>query len=486
MSNRDWWRGSVIYRIQTNSVLDVDSTGGLPAINAKLEDLAELGVDAIWLAPFFASLGNPLQNHTDWLGVDPTFGSLDDFDEVLDRAHTLGLRVLLDLVWSYTSDRHAWFAESRADRTNERADWYIWADPARDGTPPKQGRSIAAGTAWSWEPCRRQYYLHRVASNQPVLNLQNEAVQDALLASAEFWLRRGVDGFRLDSVDSLMHDGFIRRRCAIESNPQCQGRNLWEPAGGRLLARVRHLTEHYPGCVTLGEVSTGPGAFDRVVAYTSGSALLHMAYTLRPLRGRFNPATVQQFLRDAAASGDDGWFCWCFTDGEAARALNRWNPSRGDAETEAALARLLIALSFSLRGSISVGSPWLPMPSFRPEAGFQTGEKQNLLRTARRFLAWRRMQPALVQGGFRVLAFPEPLVGFLREHEGNRVLAAFNLSDSQARLDLTDYAAVRPLPECGFSMEIDGDTAILPTYGVFFAAVVPAREWVEEAALAFA
>jgi alpha-glucosidase len=160
MTQDQWWRGAVIYQIYPRSFFDsnADGIGDLPGVTARLDYVASLGVDAIWLCPFFTSpqkdFGYDVADHIE---VDPVFGTLGDFDTLLDRAHDLGLKVLIDQIWSHTSDRHAWFLESRASRNNPKAEWYVWADPSPDGTPPNNWLSVFGGSAWSWEPRRRQY-----------------------------------------------------------------------------------------------------------------------------------------------------------------------------------------------------------------------------------------------------------------------------------------------------------------------------------------
>lgn len=554
MSRAEWWRGAVIYQIYPRSFFDsnADGIGDLPGVATKLDHVASLGVDAIWLGPFFASpqkdFGYDVAHHTE---VDPVFGTLEDFDKLVRRAHTLGLKVLIDQVWTHTSDQHPWFTESRADRRNERADWYIWADPAPDGTPPNNWLSVFGGSAWTWDPRRRQYYLHNFLTHQPKLNLRNPAVMAALLASGEFWLQRGVDGFRLDAIDFLLQDPHLRSNPAVPRPAETPVKpfglqhhvhDMLQPDASALMAQIRALTDRYPGAATLAEVSSQPGALERVIAYTEGDRHLHMAYTLRPLRGAFDWPTIRQLLGEVAAIGEVGWVCWSFSNHDVERALSRWNPRKGEAEPEPAFARLLMALLLSLRGSVSLyqgeelglteaqlaaedlrdpfgiaywpefrgrdgcrtpmpwvaaephggfttaPAPWLPVPSSHRAQAVDVHEEdaEALLHAFRRFLSWRRSQPALIRGRLHPLPVSEPLLGFLREHESERVLALFNLSDGPVTFGLSDYAEVRPLPECGFSMEIEGDIAILPAYGAFFASVVPAHEWQEEAAVAFA
>ena len=209
----DWWRGAVLYQIYPRSFADSngDGLGDLPGITSKLDYVAGLGVDAIWISPFFKS---PMKDMgydvSDYCDVDPTFGTLADFDALIARAHALNLKVMIDLVLSHTSDQHPWFAQSRKDRTNPRADWYVWAEPKPDGSPPNNWLSIFGGVAWAWDSRRRQYYLHNFLVEQPDLNFHNPDVRKALLDAVTFWLHRGVDGFRLDTVNFYFHDQLLR------------------------------------------------------------------------------------------------------------------------------------------------------------------------------------------------------------------------------------------------------------------------------------
>lgn len=528
-----WWRGAVIYQIYPRSFFDSngDGIGDLPGITAKLDHVARLGVDAIWLCPFFASpqadFGYDVSDH---LTVDPLFGTLADFNRLVERAHALGLRVLIDQVWSHTSDHHPWFRESRAGREGPRADWYVWADPQPDGTPPNNWLSVFGGAAWTWEPRRRQYYLHHFLAQQPALNLHNPDVVDAILEGGEFWLRRGVDGFRLDAIDFMLHDRHLRPN--PPAPPPAGGvpaklfglqRHLYDmmqPETLGVLAQVRRLLDRFPGRAAVGEISSQDGAFDRVQRLTAGDRYLHMAYTLRPLRGGFDHATVQALLHEIAA-GKDGWPCWSFSNHDVERAASRWHPRGRAAGHDPEFARLLMAFLLSLRGSVSVyqgeelglteaelgladlrdpfGIAYFPafrgrdgsrtpMPwaSAAPHAGFTTGtpwlplpeshrafavDRSRLLGAWQRFLHWRRTSPALRHGRLIPLDLPAPLVGFVRALGGERILALFNLAETAVTADLCGFATLRPLPESGFAPPIDGDTARLPPFGALFAAM---------------
>jgi alpha-glucosidase len=206
----------VIYQIYPRSFQDSDGDGigDIRGITQRLPYIAALGVDAIWISPFFKS---PMLDFgydvSDYRAVDPMFGSLADFDSMIAEAHRVGLKVMIDLVISHSSEQHPWFVESRSSRENLRADWYVWADANPDGTPPNNWLSVFGGPAWEWDTTRCQYYLHNFLSSQPDFNLHNRQVQDALLDEVRFWLDRGVDGFRLDTINFYFHSQ------GLENNP---------------------------------------------------------------------------------------------------------------------------------------------------------------------------------------------------------------------------------------------------------------------------
>ncbi|RYE58533.1 MAG: alpha-glucosidase, partial [Hyphomicrobiales bacterium] len=200
----EWWRGGVIYQVYPRSFQDSngDGIGDLPGILDRLDYIASLGVDCIWLSPITQSPQADMgYDVSDYMQVDPLFGSLQDFDQLIERAHQLGLKVIMDQVVSHTSDQHPWFRESCFSRENAKADWYVWADANPDGTPPNNWLSVFGGSAWEWNTSRKQYFLHNFLTSQPDLNFHNPAVQEAVLEVMRFWLDRGLDGFRLDTVN---------------------------------------------------------------------------------------------------------------------------------------------------------------------------------------------------------------------------------------------------------------------------------------------
>jgi alpha-glucosidase len=495
MQDHAWWRGATIYQIYPRSFADSnhDGIGDLPGITAHLDHIARLGVDAIWLSPVFLSpqrdFGYDVSDHT---AIDPIFGTLGDFDTLVERAHRHGLRVLIDQVWSHTSTQHAWFRDSRARGT--MADWYVWADAQPDGTPPNNWLSVFGGSAWTWEPRRQQFYLHHFLSDQPQLNLHNPAVQDALLDTGRFWLDRGVDGFRLDAIDFFAHDP------ELTSNPSVPGatgvklfgrqrhdHDMLHPARFAFLTRIRALTDQYPGVVTLGEVSSQDGAFDRCRTYTNSARHLHMAYTLKPLRQDFSHACMQALVDESAR--DTGWLCWSFSNHDVERAVSRWNPIPG-ARPDPRFARLLLEFQLSLRGSVclyqgeelgleeapleatdlrdpfgiaywpefrgrdgsrtpmpwiaeaphcgfSEAQPWLPVPEIHRDraVNLMEADRESLLHDWRRSLLHRAKHPALRHGTLRSLNLHAPLIGFVREDAQERVVCLFNFSAGTVKLN---------------------------------------------------
>ena len=210
---KPWWKGGVIYQIYPRSFLDTtgNGIGDLKGIIEKLSYVSDLGVDAIWLSPIFTSpmkdMGYDVSNYKD---IDPLFGDLEDFDSLINEAHRLNLKVIIDQVLSHSSDQMPFFQDSRSSKTSDKADWYVWADPKSDGSPPNNWLSMFGGSAWEWEPMRDQYYFHNFLISQPDFNLHNKDVQDWLLDSSRFWLDKGVDGFRLDTVNYYFHDQKLR------------------------------------------------------------------------------------------------------------------------------------------------------------------------------------------------------------------------------------------------------------------------------------
>ncbi|NJC47401.1 UNVERIFIED_ORG: alpha-glucosidase [Xanthomonas campestris] len=501
MSQTPWWRGAVIYQIYPRSFLDSngDGVGDLPGIIAKLDYIAGLGVDAIWISPFFKSpMADFGYDIADYRAVDPLFGTLDDFDRLLDKAHSLGLKVMIDQVLSHTSIAHAWFQESRQDRTNAKADWYVWADPREDGTPPNNWLSLFGGVAWQWEPRREQYYLHNFLVDQPDLNFHNAEVQQATLDNVRFWLDRGVDGFRLDAINFCFHDAQLRDNPAKPAdkrvgrgfsadNPyayQYHYFNNTQPENLAFLERLRGLLDLYPNAVSLGEISS-EDSLATTAEYTAHGRL-HMGYSFELLVQDYSAAYIRETVSRLEATMLEGWPCWAISNHDVVRAVTRW----GGADASPTFARMVVAMLCSLRGSIclyqgeelglgeadvafedlrdpygitfwptfkgrdgcrtpmpwtdapsagfSSGKPWLPLAEEHRAAAVsvQQDDPLSVLSAVRQFLAWRRGEPALREGAITFYDTAEPVLMFRREHAGQVMLLAFNLSADAAELGL--------------------------------------------------
>ena len=510
----EWWRGAVVYQIYPRSFQDDsgDGIGDLAGITRRLAHVADLGCDAIWLSPIFTSpmadMGYDVSDYTD---IDPLFGTLADFDALVACAHGLGLKVIIDQVLSHTSDRHPWFAESRQDRANPKADWYVWADPQPDGTPPNNWPSVFGGPAWEWDTRRRQYYLHNFLTSQPDLNFHCPAVQDALLDTMRFWLDRGVDGFRLDTVNYYFHDARLRPNPPF---PQPDGRpavNPYEmqdhlfsktqPENIAFLKRMRALTDQYGARAMVGEVGESQRALAVMEEYTRGSDRLHMAYSFDMLGPQFTPAHFRKQIEGFFAGAPDGWPWWSFSNHDVTRHATRWAGHGADTD---AVARLAIAMLVGFQGTIglyqgeelgqteteltyaeitdppglkfwpenkgrdgcrtpmvwergapnggfSAANPWLPVkpPQLARAVDAQAAAPGSVLSAYRAALAFRRAEPALREGGTRFLDLPAPVLAFRRVWDGRAVTCVYNLSPRPVTLSIGGAATpVGPAEGC--------------------------------------
>ena len=365
--DKDWWRGCVIYQIYPRSFQDSngDGIGDLKGITDRLPYIASLGVDAIWISPFFPSpmedFGYDVSNYTD---VDAMFGTLEDFDALIARAHSLGLKVMIDQVISHSSNRHPWFQQSRSSRDNAKHDWYVWADANPDGTPPNNWLSIFGGSAWQWDTTRLQYYMHNFLASQPDLNFHNRDVQDALLDAVRFWLERGVDGFRLDTINFYVHSQGLEDNPPLEEasrndtiapkvNPYNFQNHLYDknqPENLEFLKRFRALLDEFPAATAVGEVGDDQRGLELVAQYTAGNDKVHMCYSFDFLsREPLKPKRVQKVLTDFENMAPDGWVCWAFSNHDVERHGSRWT---GDVSNRTAYLKMVATLLMTLRGSI--------------------------------------------------------------------------------------------------------------------------------------
>lgn len=485
-----WWRGASIYQIYPRSFADSndDGIGDLPGITERLDHVAGLGVDAVWISPFYTS---PMRDFgydiADYRGVDPIFGSMADFDALVAKAHRLGLKLLIDQVYSHTSDQHDWFVTSRSSRTNVKADWYVWADAKADGSPPSNWQSVFGGPAWRWDARRGQYYLHNFLAEQPQLNCHNLDVQDALLDVARFWLDRGVDGFRVDAINFAMHDPQLRDNPPAPDDGRARTRpfnfqqhlyNQSHPDIPHFIKRLRALTDSYEAIFTVAEVG-GPDPQAEMHAFTRGDSHFNSAYSFDFLYAeRLTPSLVRDALEQWQGDGDEGWPSWAFANHDAPRWISRWAP----VDARAAYARMVMALFIALRGNIilwqgeelgltqvdipyerlqdpeaianwpltlsrdgsrtpmvwcgdhkhagfSEVEPWLPIGADHAAlaASSQAGDEHSLLELTRHLLALRRASPALMLGSLMVETADDGLLIFRRDHDEQHLICAYNM-----------------------------------------------------------
>jgi alpha-glucosidase len=503
-ADKDWWRGAVIYQIYPRSFQDSngDGIGDLIGISQRMSYIASLGVDAIWISPFFTS---PMKDFgydvSDYCDVDPMFGTLADFDILVETAHQHGLKVMIDLVLSHTSDQHPWFVESKKDRTNSKADWYVWADAKPDGTPPNNWLSIFGGPAWQWHPGRQQYYLHNFLVEQPDLNFHNEEVQEALLSATRFWLDRGVDGFRLDTINFYFADKELRDNPALPPerrndniapsvNPYNHQEHVYsknQPENLEFLKRFRALLDEYPATTCVGEVGDAQRGLELLGQYTSGPEMVHMCYAFEFLaKTKLDAARVAEVFDELARVGKDGWPCWAFSNHDVMRHASRW-----DLTPQA--QRLFATLIMCLRGSVclyqgeelglpeadvafedlqdpygitfwpeykgrdgcrtpmvwepsnqnggfSEGFPWLPVSHdhLNRSVAAQEDEPGAILHHYRKAIAFRKEQVALVKGSHAGVFADGDVLHFTRCHEGETLFCAFNLSDTPSAHEMPE------------------------------------------------
>jgi alpha-glucosidase len=479
-----WWQHGIIYHIYPRSFQDTDGDGigDLRGIEERLEHIAGLGCDAFWISPIYPS---PMRDHgydvADYTGVHPLFGTLEDFDRVVAKAKSLGLKVILDFVPNHTSDQHPWFLESRASRESEKRDWYVWRDAKPDGSPPNNWISVFSGSAWEWDEATGQYYLHSFLTEQPDLNWRNPEVRAAMYDAMRFWLDRGVDGFRVDVVYYCMKDPELR------DNPPNPG---WKPGMPEIdtllqthsndhedmaivIAEMRGVIDEYDDRLLIGEIYL---PLERLMAYygrdLSGAHLpFNFQLILTPWTAREVRALVEQY---EGLLPEGGWPNW---------VLGNHDQTRVAARVGEAQARIAAMLLFTLRGTPTlyygdeIGMPNVEIPPGRGEdawgrheagftrdpqrtpmqwdasryAGFSTVEPWlplspdhavrnvelqdrdpgSMLTLHRRLIALRRASPALAIGDWSGIATEGDVFAFKRRHGGDELTIVLNFGTAE-------------------------------------------------------
>ena len=486
MARAPWWQSAIIYQIYPRSFQDSgqDGVGDLLGITRRLPYFVELGIDAIWISPIFPSpMADFGYDISDYTGIAPLFGTLKQFDALLAAAHALGIRVLLDLVPNHTSDRHPWFIESRASRSNAKREWYIWRDPAPDGGPPNNWLSEFGGSAWTLEPDTGQYYYHAFLAAQPDLNWRNAEVRAAIYDVMRFWLRRGVDGFRVDVIWHLLKDD------AFRDNPENPHFKPGQPPHRRVIplysadlpgvhtivAGLRAVIDEFPDRLLIGEIYL---PIERLVAYYGEDLRgLHLPFNFALLETQWNARAVAQLVSEyEAALPPGGWPNWVLGNHDRPRIASRVGRAQ---------ARVAAMLLLTLRGTPTlyygdeIGMIQVEIPPERicdpfeknvpglglgrdgartpmqwdsePHAGFshaapwlplaldaavwnvanERDDAASPFNLYRNLIAVRRAHPALQTGSYRPIEARGDLMLFVREAAEERVLVALNFGSAR-------------------------------------------------------
>lgn len=506
-----WWRRGVVYQVYPRSFQDSDGdgVGDLAGITRRLDDLAWLGVDAVWISPFYPSpMADFGYDVADFCDVDPVFGTLADFDGLVEQAHRRGIRLVLDFIPNHTSDQHPWFLESRASRGNAKRDWYIWRDPAPDGGPPNNWVSNFGGPAWTRDEHTGQFYYHAYLPEQPDLNWRNPDVRGAMLDAMRFWLERGVDGFRIDALRQVIKDDRFRDNPPNPDFTPEQGPyhallpvyTTDRPEVMDVVTAMRAVVREYGDAPLIGELYL---PLERLVAYYGdGTNGVQLPFNFHLLSTPWQPRAVAELVRRyEALLPPHGWPTWVLGNHDRSRLATRLGPEQ---------ARVAAVLLLTLRGTptlyygdelgmrdvpippervrdpweqrvpglglgrdpertpmqwgggenagFSTGAPWLPLEedAAHNNVEAQRGDPGSLLRLYRRLLRLRRAEPALHAGRWAPAGATEQLLAYRREGGGKRFLVVLNFSAQPAVWPLEQR---RGRVVCGTELQREGEEA---------------------------
>jgi len=483
MSAKSWWRNGIFYQIYPRSFQDsnADGVGDLKGIVERLPYLRALGVDAVWLSPIFPSpMADFGYDISDYIGIDPLFGTMEDFDTLITAAHSGGLKVILDLVPNHTSDLHPWFIASRSSRDNPKRDWYIWHEPGADGGPPNNWLSEFGGSAWQYDAATRQYYYHAFLAQQPDLNWRNPAVSQAIHDVMRFWLRKGVDGFRVDVIWHLIKDAEFR------DNPPNPDYREGQPPSARLLplhtvdqaevhdviAQMRRVVDEFDDRVLIGEIYL---PFQRLVTYYGKDlSEANLPFNFALLSAPWNAGAIDQIIRDYEAALPAGaWPNWVLGNHDRPRVASRVGREQ---------ARIAAMLLLTLRGTptlyygdeigmhqvaiapdqvhdpfeknvpgIGVGrdgcrtpmqwnsapnagfsttTPWLPLPEdfIQENVVNLEADARSILHLYRALINLRKKTPPLISGDYAPIMARGNLLLYRRQSEGQAIVIALNMA----------------------------------------------------------
>ncbi len=496
-----WWKHGVIYQIYPRSFYDAsgDGVGDLPGVIEKLDYLARLGVDAIWLSPVNTS---PMLDFgydiSDFRGIDPVFGTLGDCDRLIAEAHRRTIKIIMDLVINHTSHLHPWFIESRSSRESPKRDWYIWHE-GKKGKPPNNWMAAFGGRAWEWDKATGQYYFHSFLKEQPDLNWRNPAVRKAVFDDVRFWLDRGVDGFRLDAVSWYVKDGLFR------NNPLGWGPNAPRPYDLQkhifdqnrpethdVLREFRTVLDEYENRMSVGEtfVASPEGARISASYLGNGTDELHLAFDFSLLFSKYGARRFRECLaRWYGALPESGWPCLVLNNHDQPRSITRWCRGKDGEKKARVLAALLLTAwgtpflyygeeigmkngrvsrrqiydpvgkkywpfnrgrdpertpmqwSAEDNAGFSTSEPWLPVTDNYREVNTADQEKDpgSLLNWHRALIRLRRERPALHRGSFRLVGDDPDVLAYIREEGGERLFVALNFSGRTKEFSLEGF-----------------------------------------------
>lgn len=483
-----WWQHAVFYEVYPRSYADSnkDGIGDLNGIASRLDYLKQLGVDAIWITPFFPSPQVDFgYDVSDYENIDPMYGTLTDFDNLMKEARKRNIRVILDFVINHTSDQHKWFLDSKSSRTSAHRDWYVWRDGKRSGEPPNNWESTFGHSAWKFDPKTNQYYYHYFYAEQPDLNWRNPAVEKAMFDVTRWWYKRGVSGFRLDAVDTLFEDPDLRDNPILPGtnkygDPEMEDKyNKKLPEVHEVLQALRKVADEN-GAVLIGETYTDD-INELKQYYGQHSNELQMPMDL--MFGMVNKLSAPEFRRQiAAVDGAGGWPVFVIGNHDNPRSYVRY----GDGQHNDQIAKLMAGLYLTLRGSaimyygeeigmtnndptrkedvqdpigkigwpkekgrdgertpmqwdttanagFSAAKPWLPVPSSYTTHNVATElkDQNSILSFYQKLLALRHENRALLDGEYIALNQDDPnVLSFLRKYKDEAVLVVLNMSGS--------------------------------------------------------
>jgi alpha-glucosidase len=494
-----WWKHAVFYELYPRSFADSDNngTGDLAGIASKLDYLKRLGVDAIWITPFYPSPQVDFgYDVSDFENIDPMYGNLADFDHLQAKAQQRRLRIILDFVINHTSEQHPWFADSRSSPGSSHRDWYIWRNGRGSGQPPNNWRSDFGGPAWKFDAASGQYYYHNFAPEQPDLNWRNPAVEKAMFDVTRFWYNRGVSGFRLDAVDYLLEDPELHDNPILPGKNERGEPNMEDKYNSKLpelhdvLRRLRSVADE-SNAVLVGETYTDDATeLKKYYGAHDDEIQLPMNFVFCTIDKLSAPEFRKQI---AAAEATGEWPVYVIGNHDMPRSYVRY----GDGQHNDQIAKLMAALYLTLRGTavmyygeelgmenndpkrledvkdpagktggwpqnkgrdgertpmqwndspnagFTLGTPWLPVPaSYKTHnVATETRDPNSILEFYRHLLTLRHQDPALREGDYVDLnAKNDGVIAFLRRFHDEAVLVVLNMSGSPqtVSVDLAD------------------------------------------------